>query len=156
MSLRDRLRASVARGTPYALQPATETQVETTSHATVSQRLSKSPIESGQDCATVSATSMQPLQERYATAPSISAHPSCIAPDQVAILSSDSQSVWSGLKFEERKRDLLLDVERALLHGAIDDADAGIARVAIKQVTGETLLFEWRVLLMQCIRQAKR
>jgi len=71
MSLRDRLTASVARGTPYALQPATETQVETTSHATVSQRLSKSPIESGQDCSTVSATPMQPLQERYATAPSI-------------------------------------------------------------------------------------
>lgn len=152
MSLRDRLTASVARGTPYALQPATETQVETTSHATVSQRLFKSPIESGQDCATVSATPMQPLQERYATAPSISAHPSCIAPDQVAILSSDSQSVWSGLKFEERKRDLLLDVERAVVHGAIDEDDGVNAKVSIGSTRDESLVDEWRYLISCCVR----
>ena len=152
MSLRDRLRASVARGTPYALQPATETQVETTSHATVSQRLSKSPKESGQDCATVSATPMQPPQERYATSSPKSAHPSCTVRNQVAIVSSVPESVWSGMTLEECKEDLLLGVERAVVHGAIDEDDGVNAKVSIGSTRDESLVDEWRYLITCCVR----
>jgi hypothetical protein len=60
--------------------------------------------------------------------------------------------VWSGLKFEERKRDLLLDVERAVVHGEIDEDDGVNAKVSIGSTRDESLVDEWRYLISCCVR----
>jgi len=56
------------------------------------------------------------------------------------------------LKFEERKRDLLLDVERAVVHGAIDEDDGVNAKVSIGSTRDESLVDEWRYLISCCVR----